>query len=67
MILSRYSFGSAYLNAKCNILSFYQTRYYGVILPCILNLATVVGFSVSGCIVGGQALASVSNGNLSWT
>ncbi|KAF8189306.1 hypothetical protein BJ912DRAFT_377421 [Pholiota molesta] len=49
------------------ILARYTFGYYGVILPCVLNLASVVGFSVSNCILGGQALASVTNGHLSWT
>ena len=42
-------------------------RYYGVIIPCIMNLISMVGFSVLGCILGGQALASVTDDHLSWT
>lgn len=36
-------------------------------MPCVLNLLGVFGFSAANCILGGQALASVSNGHLSWT
>ena len=35
-------------------------------MVCILNLIGMIGFSILNCIVGGQALASVANGNLSW-
>ena len=42
-------------------------RYYGVIVPCTLNLITMTGFSILNSIVGGQALASVSSNDLSWT
>ena len=41
-------------------------RYYGVILICILNLINMIGFSILNCILGGQALASVVNGQMSW-
>lgn len=40
--------------------------YYGVILPCILNLISMSGFCILNSILGGQTLASVSDGNLSW-
>ncbi|THU97050.1 NCS cytosine-purine permease [Dendrothele bispora CBS 962.96] len=41
--------------------------YFGVIIPCILNLIGMFGFSVLNSILGGQTLASVTDGNLSWT
>ncbi|KAJ7596499.1 NCS cytosine-purine permease [Mycena floridula] len=41
--------------------------YYGVILPCIFNLIGMTGFCILNCILGGQTLASVANGNLSWS
>lgn len=41
--------------------------YYGVILPSVLNLIGMCGFSVLNCILGGQTLAAVSGGSLSWT
>lgn len=41
-------------------------RYFGVILPCVLNLIGMVGFCVLNCILGGQTLASVAGGNISW-
>ena len=41
-------------------------RYYGVILICILDLIGLIGFAILNCILGGQALASVSNEDLSW-
>ena len=40
-------------------------RYYGAILPSLFVVTGGVGFCVLGCILGGQALASIAN--LSWT
>lgn len=45
----------------------YSFGYYGVILPCIFNLIGMFGFSILNSILGGQTLASVSDGNLSWS
>ena len=42
-------------------------RYYGVIFPTVLNLIGLSGFNILNCILGGQALSSVSNDNMSWT
>ncbi|KAJ3716642.1 permease for cytosine/purines, uracil, thiamine, allantoin-domain-containing protein [Lentinula raphanica] len=44
----------------------YSFGYYGVILVCILNLITMIGFCILNAILGGQTLASVANGNLTW-
>ena len=33
---------------------------------CVLNLINMIGFSILSCVLGGQALASVVNGNMSW-
>ncbi|KAF8799760.1 NCS cytosine-purine permease [Phlegmacium glaucopus] len=55
------------LGMRQMIISRYTFGYYGVILICIMNLSAMVGFSILNCIVGGQALASVANGNLSWS
>lgn len=43
-----------------------SSRYYGVIIPSILNLIAMTGFCILNCILGGQTLSSVSDGNLSW-
>ncbi|KAJ3805430.1 permease for cytosine/purines, uracil, thiamine, allantoin-domain-containing protein [Lentinula aff. lateritia] len=40
--------------------------YYGVILVCILNLTVMTGFCILNAILGGQTLASVADGNLTW-
>ncbi|THU76056.1 NCS cytosine-purine permease [Dendrothele bispora CBS 962.96] len=45
----------------------YSFGYYGVIIPCLLNLVNLCGFCILDSILGGQTLASVANGNLSWT
>ncbi|KDQ60371.1 hypothetical protein JAAARDRAFT_126119 [Jaapia argillacea MUCL 33604] len=45
----------------------YSFGYYGVILPCVLNCINMCGFCILNCILGGQALSSVSNGHLSWS
>ncbi|TFK28475.1 hypothetical protein FA15DRAFT_700929 [Coprinopsis marcescibilis] len=48
------------------VLSRYAFGYYGVIIPSIFNLVTMLGFSILSAILGGQALASITT-NLSWT
>ncbi|KAK0473780.1 permease for cytosine/purines, uracil, thiamine, allantoin-domain-containing protein [Armillaria novae-zelandiae] len=45
----------------------YSFGYFGVIVPCILNLIGMCGFCILNCILGGQTLSSVADGNLSWT
>ncbi|KAJ8094729.1 hypothetical protein PM082_010735 [Marasmius tenuissimus] len=45
----------------------YSFGYYGVTIPCILNLVVMLGFCILNCILGGQTLASVANGHLSFT
>ncbi|KAK1229624.1 hypothetical protein PQX77_007317 [Marasmius sp. AFHP31] len=44
----------------------YSFGYYGVIVPCILNLVNMIGFCILNCILGGQTLASVADGHLSY-
>ncbi|PPQ72986.1 hypothetical protein CVT24_000299 [Panaeolus cyanescens] len=55
------------LGMRQMIISRFSFGYYGVILPCIMNLIGMVGFCILNSILGGQALASVSDGDLSWT
>lgn len=55
------------LGMRQMIITRYSFGYYGVIIPCIMNLIGMIGFSILNCILGGQALASVSSDNLSWT
>ncbi|KAF9268967.1 NCS cytosine-purine permease [Marasmius fiardii PR-910] len=45
----------------------YSFGYYGVVVPCILNLINMIGFCILNCIIGGQTLASVADGHLSWS
>jgi NCS1 nucleoside transporter family len=49
------------------IQSRYSFGYYGIIPPAVLNLIVLCGFNILSCILGGQALSSVSNNNMSWT
>ncbi|KAF9048223.1 hypothetical protein BDZ89DRAFT_1057799 [Hymenopellis radicata] len=44
----------------------YSFGYFGVIVPCIFNLIGMCGFCILNCILGGQTLASVAGGHLSW-
>ncbi|KAF7318933.1 NCS cytosine-purine permease [Mycena chlorophos] len=44
----------------------YSFGYFGVIGPVLLNLIGMVGFCILDCILGGQTLAAVADGNLSW-
>jgi len=55
------------LGMRQMIISRYSFGYYGVIIPCILNLVVMCGFSILNCILGGQTLASVTKHNLSWS
>ncbi|KAK2465080.1 hypothetical protein APHAL10511_002888 [Amanita phalloides] len=55
------------LGLRQMIASRYSFGYYGIIIPCILNLIGMCGFCIINCILGGQALSSVSDGHLSWT
>ncbi|GJE93171.1 NCS cytosine-purine permease [Phanerochaete sordida] len=48
-------------------LSRYSFGFFGVIVPSIFNLASMCGFCILNAILGGQTLASVSGGNLSWS
>ncbi|KAJ7073534.1 permease for cytosine/purines, uracil, thiamine, allantoin-domain-containing protein [Mycena belliarum] len=45
----------------------YSFGYFGVIAPVLLNLIGMTGFCILDCILGGQTLAAVANGNLSWS
>ncbi|KAF8802510.1 NCS cytosine-purine permease [Phlegmacium glaucopus] len=55
------------LGMRQMIISRYSFGYYGVMLICILDLLGLVGFAILNCILAGQAMASVANGNLSWS
>ncbi|KAJ2929311.1 hypothetical protein H1R20_g7783, partial [Candolleomyces eurysporus] len=54
------------LGMRQMIVSRYSFGYYGVIVPCVFNLISMIGYSILSAIVGGQALASVTS-NLSWS
>ncbi|OSX63553.1 hypothetical protein POSPLADRAFT_1045867 [Postia placenta MAD-698-R-SB12] len=45
----------------------YTWGYYGAMLPSALNVFSMEGFLILDCIIGGQMLASVSNGHLNDT
>lgn len=36
-------------------------RYYGAIIPSILNVISLQGYLIINCIIGGQTLASASS------
>ncbi|KAF8621764.1 hypothetical protein AX15_007503 [Amanita polypyramis BW_CC] len=55
------------LGMRQMIVSRYSFGFYGVIIPCILNLVNICGFSILNCIIGGQTLANVTNGRFTWT
>ncbi|KAI0827043.1 cytosine-purine permease [Trametes gibbosa] len=44
----------------------YSFGYFGVIIPSVFNLCSMMGFCILNCILGGQTLSSVSGGHLSW-
>ena len=35
-------------------------RYYGAIIPSVLNVLSMQGYVIINCIIGGQTLAAVS-------
>ncbi|EJU01056.1 cytosine-purine permease [Dacryopinax primogenitus] len=45
----------------------YTYGYWPIAVPCILALASMMGFNILSAILGGQTLASVSDGSVSWT
>ncbi|KJZ73449.1 hypothetical protein HIM_07243 [Hirsutella minnesotensis 3608] len=59
----------AVLGPKTGMRQMIQARYsfgrYIVSVPVILNLATLTGFTVIICVIGGQCLSAVSDGKLS--
>ncbi|KAI0400925.1 permease for cytosine/purines, uracil, thiamine, allantoin-domain-containing protein [Xylaria palmicola] len=56
------------LGPKTGLRQMIQARFsfgrYGVSVPVILNLATLTGFCVISCVIGGQCLSAVSGGSL---
>lgn len=54
-----------YFYFVCAIIRLIPFSYFGIIIPAILNLIGLCGFNILNGILGGQALASVSN-NMSW-
>ncbi|KAF2965584.1 hypothetical protein GQX73_g7992 [Xylaria multiplex] len=57
------------LGSKTGLRQMIQARFsfgrYIVSVPVILNLATLTGFCVITCVVGGQCLSAISEGSLS--
>ncbi|KAI0072095.1 NCS cytosine-purine permease [Panus rudis PR-1116 ss-1] len=45
----------------------YSFGYFGVVFASVLNLASMMGFTILNCILGGQTVSSVSGGSLSWS
>lgn len=67
MCQARYSFGYVQF---VDLLAAYGhltlRSYYGVSIPSVFNLCSMTGFSILNCILGGQTLASITDGRLSW-
>lgn len=68
MVQARYTWG--YVISSPNPLELRMLtplhRFYLAAVPAILNAATMMGFMILNCILGGETLASVSDGKLSW-
>ncbi|EJF63789.1 NCS cytosine-purine permease [Dichomitus squalens LYAD-421 SS1] len=45
----------------------YSFGYFGVIVPSVFNCCSMMGFCILNCILGGQTLASITDGRLSWS
>ncbi|KAG8884245.1 hypothetical protein FRB97_004750 [Tulasnella sp. 331] len=54
------------LGMRQMVQSRYSWGYFGAIVPATLNAATMMGFMILNCVLGGETLASVSNGRISW-
>lgn len=67
MVLARYSFGYASLARRPSLMVELLLSYILVALPVLFNLVGMMGFNIVDCILGGQTLASIANGNMSWT
>ncbi|KAI0487582.1 permease for cytosine/purines, uracil, thiamine, allantoin-domain-containing protein [Xylaria cf. heliscus] len=56
------------LGPKTGLRQMIQARYsfgrYIISVPAILNLATLTGFCVISCVIGGQCLSAVSDGSV---
>ncbi len=62
MVQSRFSWGCAVQTLASDFLAaLTQRRYYGAIIPSVLNVLSMQGYVIINCIVGGQMLASVSS------
>ena len=59
------------LGPKTGLRQMIQARYsfgrYLVSVPVALNLATLTGFIVVACVIGGQCLSAISDGDISET
>ena len=61
MVQARFSWGYGLFLAVFKTLMVCHSRYYGTIIPSILNVLSLEGFLVVNTIVGGQTLAEVSD------
>jgi len=56
------------LGPKTGLRQMIQARFsfgrYGVSVPVVLNLATLTGYCVISCVIGGQCLSAISEGTL---
>lgn len=66
MVTARFSWGYAifHITIERCLIKHLWIRYYGAIIPSALTVFSMQGFLILNCIVGGQMLASVSNGHL---
>lgn len=66
MVQARFSWGYVHRPKRNDFALTVERRYFGSVVPSVLNVLTLQGFLVLNCIVGGQTLSSVSN-HLSWS
>lgn len=69
MVQARYTWGYAenyQIERLVLVTDIYNESYFLVAIPALLNGATMMGFMILNCILGGETLASVSDGRLSW-
>jgi len=62
MVLSRFSWGyeTALILHTLHFILFVTSRYFGAVIPSVFNVLSTQGWLIINCIIGGQALASVS-------
>jgi purine-cytosine permease-like protein len=53
------------LISRVQVIARYFMGYYPSKIACLLNIVIMLGYGMIDCLVGGQVLSAVANGNIS--